>query len=278
MTMPKMYQNFNVEDQPDKIKIRWINPLGVTDFDKPIAEVIKTIKMPKTEVEVISLKMENSPHDLGYSCYEGLVIADIVRVTRDAAMNNFDGIVIGCFYDLALREARNISGNAVVVAPCQASVEIVSNLANKFSVIVGLRSWIDEMEDRIKQYGYGNALASFRPVGLSVEEFHQDPERTKRLMIEQAVKAVDDDYAEAIILGCTIGYGFYEEIQDVIDVPVIDCTLAAFKTAEHLAHMKRLFNWNPSRRWGCESPPEQQLKEWKIFDEPAPIGGSIWIT
>lgn len=259
------------------IKIRWINPIGISDYDQAMATLIGEIKAPSTEVELVSLAMKHSPHDLEYRTYEGLVTADVVRVTRDAAVSGFDGVVIACFYDVALAEAREISGDAVVVAPCQASVNLVTQLANKFSVIVGRRKWIDQMETTIWNYGYQRELVSLRPVGLRVEEFQQDPEKTKQLLFEQAELAVKQDYAEAIILGCTIEFGFFQDLQAALGVPVIDPVVASLKTVEYLAGMKKQFQWKPSRVWGCEAPPETDLEQWQIFAEPAPIGNRIWI-
>jgi allantoin racemase len=259
------------------IRIRWINPLGIPDYDQSIADLICQIRNPNTWVDVVSFAMEASPHHLEYYAYEGLVASQIVQVTRDAAQNNFDGIVIGCFYDLGLREAQNISGEAVVTAPCLASLQTVSHLANRFSILVGQQSWVDQMEAKVREYGYGDSLASMRAVGLGVEEFQADPERTRRLMIAEAEKAVQEDHAEALILGCTIEYGFYSDLQKIIGVPVIDAVLAAFKTIEHAALVKRQFGWKPSRLWGCKPPPEEELQKWSIFKEPAPIGHKIEI-
>ena len=259
------------------IKIRWINPVGIPDYDQSIAELICQIKEPGTWVEVVSFDMKNSPRDLEYYAYEGLVASDIVRVARDTAQNNFDGAVIGCFYDLGLREAQNISGSTIITAPCLASLQTVSHLVNKFSIIVGQQSWVDQMEAKVHEYGYGRSLASLRPVGLGVQDFQTDPEKTRQLMIEQAQIAIRKDHAEALILGCTIEYGFYSELQEILGVPVIDPVLASFKTIEHLANMKKRFGWKPGRIWGCKPPPEDDLQRFGIFDRPAPIGNRIEI-
>lgn len=264
-----------VNNQP--LKIRWINPLGNSDYDQVMATLIAQIKAPTTEVEVVSLDMRYSPRNLEYRTYEALVTSDIVRVTRDAAVNGFDGVVIGCFYDTGLLDAREISGEAVVVAPCQASVTLATQLANKFSVIVGRRKWINQMESTIWSYGYQRELVSFRPVDLCVDEFQQDHTKTKRLLLEQARLAVTQDYAEAVILGCTLEFGFYQEMQTILGVPVIDPVLAAFKSAEYLAGLKKQFQWKPSRVWSCEPPPEIELAELQIFKQPAPIGNRILI-
>ena len=67
------------------------------------------------------------------------------------------------------------------------------------------------------------------------------------------------DYAEALILGCTLEIGFYREIEKALGVPVIDPSIAALKRAEYAAQLNRQCGWVPSRMWSCEPPPEEEI-------------------
>jgi allantoin racemase len=260
------------------LRIRWIRTVGYNTFNEQFARDFAAVKNPGTEIEVVSLRNPSVQHHLEYQSYEGLVTGDIVRVVRDAAEKKFDAVVLGCFYDPALVESREISGETVVVAPCQASLEIASNLAHKVSIIVGRKKWIPRMESRVRDYGYAHLVASFRALQLGVPEFHKDIAETRRRMIEQSRIAIDEDGAEAIILGCTLEFGFYRELQDILGVPVIDCALAAFKRAEALADLKQRFGWKPSRVGGSEPPPEiDEIQAWNVFnpeDVPIDFGGN----
>ena len=120
--------------------ILWINPVGTDAFDADVARILNLARLDGTQVDVVSLPA-GRPQHLEYHAYEGLVVGDIVRLTRQAA-NSYDAVVIGCFYDVGLREAREVSGRAVVTAPCQSATAIASNLGNTFSVLVGRRKWI----------------------------------------------------------------------------------------------------------------------------------------
>ena len=77
--------------------------------------------------------------------------------------------------------------------------------------------------------------------------------------MEEGRKAVEEDGAEVLILGCTAEYGFYETMQSELGVPVVDAVLAPFKYAEFLADLAQRFGWYPSRMWGSEAPPEGEL-------------------
>lgn len=270
-----MSHQFNGEPTDIPVSVRWLNPVGYATWDAPIGQMLHSIKQPSTSVEVVSFDMTPTPTHLEYRAYEALICERTIAVSRDCAVQGVDALVVGCFYDPALEGAREISGKAIVVGPCQASVQIAMNLANRFSVIVGREKWIEQMTDRIRGYGLIDRLASMRSLGMGVNDFQAQPEVTRRRIIEEARRAVDEDRAEAIILGCTIEFGFFEAVQQAVGVPVIDPVVAAFKMAESLAKFKKQFGWTPSRVWSCEPPPESELSDFGLFRGPVPIGNAV---
>lgn len=258
------------------VSVRWLNPVGYAAFDQPIADLLRGIKQPATQVEVVSFDMTPTPSHLEYRAYESLIHQRTTHVARDCALGGVDAMVIGCFYDPALEAAREISGQTIVVGPCQASLQVAANLAYRYSVIVGRHKWIEQMTGRVREYGAIDRLASMRPLDMGVDEFQRDHALTRRRIIEQARLAVEQDGAEAIILGCTIEFGFFEAVQAEIGVPVIDPVVAAFKMAEALAGMKRRFGWTPSRVGACEAPPESELEAFGLFRDPVPIANRVF--
>jgi allantoin racemase len=166
----------------------------------------------------------------------------------------------------------------VVVAPCHSSIEIALSLANNFGIIVGRRKWVNQMKGNVHEYGYADKLVGFYDVGLGVDDFQVDHQRTVNLLIDAAQKAVEKDYAESIILGCTAEFGFYRTLQEEIGVPVIDPSLAALKKAEHAANLKRKFNLIPSRKWSCESPSDKEIEKFNMFKDNDPFGNRIIVS
>jgi allantoin racemase len=109
---------------------------------------------------------------------------------------------------------------------------------------------------------------------MGVLEFHAEPDLTAKRMREEIQKAVKEDKAEVIVLGCTMGFGFFEELQAEFDVPVIDVMLASFKYAEFLVGIKQKMNWFTSKALTFASPPVKEIREWNI---PADYNlGDIW--
>src|SRR3972149_5492269 len=104
------------------MRILWIDPLGTDVFTPNVFKILEAAKRDGTEVEAISLPADRPKH-LEYHAYEALVVSDLVRIAFEAS-KEFDAIVIGCFYDVGLREVREVSGRAIVTAPCQSATAI----------------------------------------------------------------------------------------------------------------------------------------------------------
>jgi allantoin racemase len=253
-------------------RILFINPVGTDMFDAPVKEILDVEKMPDTEVDVVSLK--RGPQHLEYHYYEALVMMDTLNVIKQGEKDGYDAAVIGCFYDPGLREAREITDRMVVTAPAEACMHIATTLGDKFSVIVGRQKWVPAMKENVYKYGFGDKLASFKPVALGVHDFHRDERETERLLKEAAKEAVEMDKAEVIILGCTIQFGFYKELQEYAGVPVIDAILAPLKYAEFLIEIGQKFGWLHSKRYGLETPPASEIKEWGLAQQYG--FGDLW--
>lgn len=255
-------------------KILWINPINLDSYDQVIGDYIDEIRQPNTQVEIVSFNGYAPINNLEYRTFEAMIVADTVKLSRYASENNFDVAVIGCFYDPALEDAREISGDTIIVAPCQASVQVAANLANNFSVIIGQEKWRAQMSERISHYGYGSRLASMRSINIAVSDLQKDCAYTAEKIIEAGRLAIEEDKAEALILGCTCTFGLFETVQKELGVPVIDPIVAAYKQAEYLANLKNQFAWTPSRQWTCAAPPEELIASFGLFDKAAPIGNS----
>ena len=268
------------------IKIMYLNPVGESSDDRMFADMAREYKYPGTSVDVVSLNPATAPPkmtNLEFRSYEALVVADIVKAARQASRDGYDAMAIGCFYDPALADAREISGDTMVVAPCEASIMQATTIANNFSIIIGEDKWADQMGDTVRNYGYGEKLASFESVGLRVEEFQADPERTASLMQDAGRRAYTEHHAESIILGCTMEIGFYKSLQRFLteeagglNVPVIDCSIAALKAAENAALRKQI-GWTNSRVWGMQPPPEDELAKFDIYQDDYQFGNLIHV-
>jgi Asp/Glu/hydantoin racemase len=183
----------------------------------------------------------------------------------DAEREGFDAAVIGCFYDTRLRLARELTSRMAVAAPCESAVHIASTLGDTFSVVVGRRKWVPEMRDNVVRYGFGDSLSWFKVLELGVHDFQTNPSETHRRMLAAGREAVESDGAEVIVLGCTAEFGFYEQLQQELGVPVIDATVAPFKYAELLGELARL-GWQTSEVGGYAAPPQWEAEAFGLAE------------
>lgn len=253
-------------------RIRYIKPAAYDTINGELKHYLEEYKDADTVVEVVS--MPRGPRNLEYVYYQAVASLEILNAVKQAEKDGCDAAIIGCFDDPALTAAREICESMFVTGPAEASMQLAATLGGKFSVIVGHDKWVPQMMDNVRRYSHAERLASFRTLGLGVLQLHQDEALTAARMREAAQKAITEDKAEVILLGCTMQFGFYKELQQEFGVPVIDVMLAAFKQAEMLVELKRKMGWFTSKTITYASPPAAEIREWHI---PAAYGmGDIW--
>ena len=243
-------------------KILFINPVGTDQYDAEMLSYVKSSAQNNTMVDIRSFK--KGPKHLEYMFYEGVVGNDILRAVYNAEKEGYNSAIIGCFYDPFLYEAREIV-NIPVIGPAEASMNLASVLGYKFSIIVGRTKWVPQMTENIRKYNMENKLASFESLGMGVCEFQSNPQITKNKIIQAARQSIKKG-AEVIILGCTIEYGFYKELQELLHVPVIDVVLASLKYAEMMSDISKNLNWSHSKIGIFEPPAMSEIMDFNLID------------
>jgi len=246
-------------------RILFINPIGSSDYDDQIQEYIEAAKCQDTTVKVVSL--EKGPLHLDYHYYETLVLTPVLHVVKQAERDGYDAAIIGCFFDSGLEAAREITDRLVVTAPAESCMHIAASLGHSFSLLVTRDKAIPKMRQNVVKYGFREHLASIKSIGLGVRDLQEDRTETAGRLKSLAKEAVERDLAEVVILGCTIQFGFYKELQQYVGVPVLDAALGALKYAELLVELKKRFNWSQSKAYGYETPPRDEIRKWKLEEQ-----------
>lgn len=246
-----------------KKRILYIEP-AKSEMDHEWKEYLSRFCGKETEVDVVSLP--EGPKHLEYYSYGSIVVPRILKIIKKAEDQGYDGAVIGCFYDPGLKEAREIVQRLVVAAPAESSMHIASTLGQRFSIIVGRTKCIPLMRENVIKYGFLEHLSSFREIGMGVLDLQVNPEETKRRIIESSAKAVSSDGAEVIILGCTHQFGFYQELQEKLGIPVIDAACAALNYAEFLIDLRERHGWFFNKKNEYLPPPREEIENWNLFE------------
>jgi len=211
------------------------------------------------ETTLVGTGFDSGTNHLEYEFYEHLAIHNVIEKTVNAEREGFDAVVIGCFYDPGLREARELV-EIPVVGVCEASLHVASMLsAGKFSVLVGRRKWIPKMADNASNYGFDNRIASWRVLDLTVPDMN-DVEKTQAAILKEAKGAVEEDMAECVVLGCTGMAGQAMRAQEEYSIPVLDPVLMGVKMAELSATLWKRYGVSHSKIGGYEAPPVDELE------------------
>lgn len=243
-------------------KIIYIKPSAYDTMNEDIKKYLNQYKDDKTLVNVVS--MPRGPKHMEYLYYQSTAYQEILKSVKKAEKDGYDAAIIGCFDDPALYAAREICEQMFVSAPGEAAMQIASSLGGSFSIIVGRDKWVPQMRDNVRRYGHSERLASFRSLGMGVPEFQTNPTETFEKMRNEIRKAILEDKAEVIILGCTMEFGFFKRLQGEFGVPVIDVMLAALKHAEFLVGLKRNMDWFTSKILTYASPSAEEIRGWNI--------------
>lgn len=202
--------------------------------------------------EIDSVGIERGPSSIECRYDEILAIPEVVKRVKEAEDEGVDACVVNCFGDPGVRASREVV-NIPVVGPCESSLLVAASLCNKFSVITVLKSVVGLIEENAKLYGIDEKLASARAVDIPVLELHEDNEATSKALFEGGKKALEDDGAELLILGCTGMTGMAEKLSKELGIYVIDPLPTAVKFAETLvslglSHSKITFPTPPEKK------------------------------
>jgi len=138
----------------------------------------------------------------------------------------FDAFVIACHCDPYLDLLKETSCKPVIGIG-EASMKLASILGHRFSVISASRHSIPNKEALIRSYHLEGLLASVRAIEKSTSMLES--------YLEAARRAVAEDMAEVIVLGCACATGMDKELQRRLGVPVLDGVICALILAAGFA-------------------------------------------
>lgn len=146
-----------------------------------------------------------------------------------------DAFVIACFGNHpAVHAAREIT-NRPVVGIAEAAMALAIMVGHSFSIVTTSPRWQPMLEDAVRQFGFSQRCASVRSTGLTVLDIDELPEQEVRAQLTQvARRAINEDGADTIVLGCAGLAGFDAELCETTGAPVVDSVAAGVKIAESL--------------------------------------------
>ena len=181
------------------MRILVINPNTSEGMTAHLRRELEALKGPSTELTVVNPL--HGPVSIESAYDEALAVPHTLTLVRQAAADGYDAVVLACFSDPGLDAARELVPIPVVGIE-EATLHVAAMLGARFSVMTSRCQRVPSKTEHVERLGLGSRLASVRPLDMSVLEMDAEPERAKERILAVAGRAVLEDAAEVIVLGC----------------------------------------------------------------------------
>lgn len=232
------------------MRILVVNPNTTASMTEKIGAAARRVASSGTEI--IAVNSANGPASIEGFYDEALSLAGMLAVIRTTP--DFDAVVIACFDDTGLDAARCLTAKPVIGIG-EAAYHMAAMLSNKFSVVTTLGRSVPALEHNLHRYGLMARCARVRASEVAVLELeHPGSDACARISAEIG-RAVAEDRAEAIVLGCAGMADLAEALAQEHGLPVLDGVTCAIGLAEAMVKLRL----STSRIGGYSPPPAHKL-------------------
>ncbi len=207
-------------------------------------EMLKEALSSDAEVSVDCIK--KGPDELDCNTDEAFAAAEMVKESIKAEREGFDAIVIYCFSDVGIDAIRE-NVRIPVIGPGETSLAAASMLCNRFTVLTAESNNIARTYRRLMRNGIAREkMASVRALDIPISELRSNPKVTEEYLKAVCKKAVEEDHADGIILGCLGMAGYGKKLESELPIKIIDSAFVAVAYAElcvrtNLAHITAMY-------------------------------------
>ena len=147
-----------------------------------------------------------------------------------------DAHVVACFDDTGLDAARALSPRPVVGIG-EAAFHLASLVGDRFSVVTTLSRSIPVIEANLARYGLAARCARVRAAEVPVLALEEEGSDACDRISDEIGRAIVEDRAEAIVLGCAGMTDLALRLATRHGVPVVDGVAAAVTLVEGLVRL-----------------------------------------
>jgi allantoin racemase len=216
----------------------------------------RSVSAPGTEIIGLTPTVGAESVEGNFESYLAAIAVMNAVVTYEG---EFDA-VIQAGYGEHGREGLQELLDVPVVDITEAAAYVACLLGHKYSVVTTLDRTLPLIEDRLSLAGLIPRCASVRSSGLSVLQLEQDRDVAVKAIVAEAEKAVREDKAEVICLGCGGMAGLDAAVRQATGVPVVDGVTAAVKLAESLVGL----GLSTSKVRTYAPPREKRIAGWPL--------------
>ena len=211
-------------------RIAVINPNTTTSMTATIADAARRVAAAGTEITAITSSM--GPVSIEGYYDEAFALPGLLREIAAAERTGAQAAVIACFDDTGLDAARAMA-TIPVIGICEAALATAAFIAKRFTVVTTMERSRVPIEELAHRYGMAGR-ARIRAANIAVLALEDPNSGARDRLRNEIVRAIGEDNAEAIVLGCAGMADLARTLQAEFGMPVIDGVGAAVKQAEAL--------------------------------------------
>ncbi|PWR03596.1 HyuE hydantoin racemase [Meridianimarinicoccus roseus] len=163
-----------------------------------------------------------------------LAVPPLLELVREASNMGASGIIIGCFDDTGLDEAREIAA-CPVIGIGQAGYHMATLLAGRFSVVTTLGVSVPVLRANIDAQGFAPHLGRVRASEVPVLALEADPDAAHTAILRETRAAMAEDDVRCVVLGCAGMVDLPVRLSAETGATVIDGVTAAARLMAALA-------------------------------------------
>jgi len=211
-------------------RILVVNPNTTASMTLTIADAARLVAAPGTEIIAATSSMGPASIEGYYD--EAFALPGLLREIAAAERGGADAAVIACFDDTGLDAARAMA-QIPVIGICEAALTVAGFIAKRFTVVTTMERSRVPIEELAQRYGM-TGRARIRAANIAVLALEDPNSGARDKLRNEIVRAIAEDNAEAIVLGCAGMADLARTLSGEFGLPVIDGVGAAVKQAEAL--------------------------------------------
>ena len=205
-----------------------VNPNSTLAVTEGIDRALDGLRSPDAPY-IHCLTLAEGPPGIETQAHIDGVVAPLCRLANDLE-DEAGAFVVACFSDPGLAELRAASARPVF-GIAESAYRKVAEGPGRFGILSIVEASVARHRRYLDRLGLLDALAGDRPVEMAVEALADDPAASLARLKDVGRIIVEQDGADALVLGCTSMAPFKDDLSAALGVPVIEPSQAAVSDA-----------------------------------------------
>ncbi|MFG1927348.1 aspartate/glutamate racemase family protein [Cryptosporangium sp. NPDC048952] len=211
--------------------IQVVNPNTTETMTATMAACARAVAAVGTTVEAVT--SPTGPASIESHYDEALAVPGLLQAVAAGERAGVDAYVVGCFGDPGVDAARELA-HGPVIGIAEAAMRTAVLLGRTFSVVTTLSRTAGRAWELAARFGVASQCAQVRACEIPVLDLERPGSNAEYRITEECRRAVAEDEADVVVLGCAGMADLCARISAAVGVPVVDGVAAATKMMEGL--------------------------------------------